>query len=148
MTHFDDGLTWGPTKTGSSASPDYGFVAAWKYVDLTPAAGTDVVATTTLVLPAGALITYFAVDNSVVSDAGTSATLSLGSAAAGTQYFGSLNGKTATRLTPVPTSTQALVWQTVSTAQKTLHFTSTGSGAATTGTHRLYVCYVKPVTIS
>jgi hypothetical protein len=68
--------------------------------------GADANVSGTLYLPASAKIIDIIVDNLTVFDSATSATVSVGTAAAGTQYASGVNAKTAGRIRPTFTSAQ------------------------------------------
>lgn len=95
----------------------------------------------TFVLPKNAQITNFFIDVLTAYDSATSATLSIGSASAGTQYVGSVNAKTAGRAAPTLSAAQLLAMSNIST-NTTVYATITSVGQPTAGSVRVTVQYV------
>lgn len=95
----------------------------------------------TIYLPTGAVIISIICDNLTVWDSATSATLSVGTAAAGTQYVGSVNAKTAGRQTPTYTSAQLTAMNGIGTNTSVVA-TVTPVGATTAGITKVTLFYV------
>jgi hypothetical protein len=102
--------------------------------------GADANVSGTLYLPASAKIIDIIVDNLTVFDSATSATVSVGTAAAGTQYASGVNAKTAGRIRPTFTSAQLTTMNGIST-NTTLVATVTVVGATTAGITKVSIVY-------
>lgn len=98
--------------------------------------------TAILYLPQNAQITDFLIDNLTVWDSVTSATLSIGTAAAGTQYVGSVNAKTAGRQAPSYSSAQLTAMAGIGT-NVGVYITVTPVGATTAGVTQVTVRYIQ-----
>lgn len=98
------------------------------------------VQTVSFQLPANAQILDIYADPLVVFDSATSATLSVGTAAAGTQYAGSLDVKTAGRKRMTLTAAIATSMSNVGTTTG-VHFTVTSVGQPTAGSLACVVLY-------
>lgn len=99
----------------------------------------------TLFLPRNARIHGFTICNDVVWNAGTSSTLTVGTAAAGTQYLTAVNVQSAAGLIPLTathvTGTQSANWLSVGN-NTTIVATITPAGTTpTTGTTNVTVLY-------
>lgn len=98
----------GPVKAGTNKYNTYknvGTTVLTQFTALTQN-GTNAVSST-LYIPAGSRIVNIFVDVNVVWNSGTSATLSVGKTAAGTEYASGVDVKAATgRITPTFTATQ------------------------------------------
>lgn len=127
----------GPLKVGSG--DDAGTLIAAKMATMTQNGTTAV--SVTITVPEGASILDVYFDVTTAWDSGTSATGSIGTVAAGTQYGGSINLKTATRGTPTYTVAQLAAMANVGSNTNVV-FTSTISGATTAGTARCVVRYM------
>lgn len=127
----------GPMKVGTLG--DGGNVVLAKMGTMTQNSTTAV--SVTLTVPEGASILDAYFDVTTVWDSGTSSTGSIGTVAAGTQYGGSVNLKTATRGTPAYTAAQLAAMANVGSNTNVV-FTSTVSGATTAGTARCVVRYM------
>ena len=93
-THFSGPVIAGDLQQGDVNGPNQGPVRLSQYVNLTQNSTTAV--SSTLYIPAGSIIENIVVDVLTAFNSATSATLSVGTAAAGTQYAGSVDVKTAT----------------------------------------------------
>jgi hypothetical protein len=102
--------------------------------------GADANVSGTLYLPASSKIIDIIVDNLTVFDSATSATVSVGTAAAGTQYASGVNAKTAGRIRPTFTSAQLTTMNGIST-NTTLVATVTVVGATTAGITKVTIVY-------
>jgi len=109
----------------------------------TIAQNSTAVVTSTIVVPANSRLLDLMCDVGTAFNSATSAVLSIGSAAAGTQYAGSIDVKTATgRIAPACTGAQLLAMANVG-ANTTIHATVTPTGATTAGYVRVTVTYVQ-----
>lgn len=95
----------------------------------------------TFVLPKNARIVAFFIDVLTAYDSATSATLSIGSASAGTQYVSGVNAKTAGRAAPTLSAAQLLAASDITT-NTTVYATVTSVGQPTAGSVRVTVQYV------
>ncbi len=127
----------GPLRVGSG--DDAGTLIAAKMSTMTQNGTNNV--SVTITVPEGASIMDVYFDVTTAWDSGTSATGSIGTVAAGTQYGGSINLKTATRGTPTYTVAQLAAMANVGSNTNVV-FTSTISGATTAGTARCVVRYM------
>lgn len=148
-THFSGPVLTGDLQQGETYGPNQGLVQLAQFAALTQN-GTNAVSAT-LYIPAGAQILGFNIDVLTVWNSGTSATLSIGTAAAGTQYVGSVDVKTAAgRIAPTFTAAQLAAMSGVTTtgtvAETTppvvITVTPVGT-AATTGYVEVTVLYVQ-----
>lgn len=94
-THFSGPVLSGDLQTGETNGPNQGFSVLTQSTSITQNSTTAV--SSTLYIPAGSQIISFNIDVLTAFNSATSATLSIGTAAAGTQYVGSVNAKTAGR---------------------------------------------------
>lgn len=95
----------------------------------------------TFTLPKNSQILGFLVDVLTAYDSATSATLSIGTASAGTQYAGSINAKTAGRAAPTLSAAQLLAMSNIGT-NTTVVATVTSVGQPTAGSVRVTAQYV------
>lgn len=102
------------------------------------------VQTATIVLPRNAMIIGFDVFNDVAFDSATSATLSIGTAAAGTQFTGGLNAKTGGVVPATHTAAQSLLMKDIGAVNTTVFATVTSVGQPTVGATRVVVRYLVP----
>ncbi len=132
-------------KAGSSASEstDAGFavLAQTKLIDFVAEAGggSDNV-DATLVLPASSQIIAIYVDTLTAWDSVTSAGLTIGTAAGGTELLGSSDVKSNGRETTAPTAAQLAVWDDIGTST-TVHMRVAQVGNTTAGQARVTVLY-------
>lgn len=96
----------------------------------------------TLYLPQGSQIVDIIVDVLVAFDSATSATLTAGTAAAGTQYASGVNAKTAGRVRPTFSAAQLAAMDNIGTTPQVV-FTVTPVGATTAGSVLVTVLYVQ-----
>lgn len=104
--------------------------------------GADTNVDAIIYLPANAQILDFLNDNLTVWDSATSATLSAGTSAGGTQYFGSVNGKTAGRQAPSYSSAQLTAMSNIGT-NIAVYLRMTVVGATTAGITKVTVRYIQ-----
>ena len=147
-TNFEAPLLVGTRPQSSPTTPqinDYGSAVLSQQVQLAVATGTGAV-TGTCYLPIGSAILDILVDTTTVWNSGTSDTLSVGSAAAGTQYASGVDVKTSTgRVRPTFTAAQLAALQNIA-APAELFMTVTQVGtAATTGATTVTVIYAPTV---
>jgi hypothetical protein len=147
-TSFNGPVLVGTRPQNSATTPavnDYGLVVLAQQVALAVNTGTGAV-TGTCYLPIGSAILDIVCDTTTAWNSGTSDTLSVGTAAAGTQYASGVDVKTATgRTRPTFTATQLTNMQNVA-APAELFFTVTQVGtAATTGATLVTVFYMPVV---
>jgi hypothetical protein len=131
----------GPVRAGTirdGASANVGSVVLAQTATLTFDA--TLVQTVSFQLPAGAQILDIYADPLVVFDSATSATLSVGTAAAGTQYAGSLDVKTAGRKRMTLTAAIATSMANIGTTTG-VFFTVTSVGQPTAGSLTCVVQY-------
>jgi len=95
----------------------------------------------TFAVPAGAQLVDVVVDVLTAFNSATSAVLSVGTAAAGTQYAGSVDAKTAGRVRPTFTAAQLAAMDDVGTNTSVVA-TITPTGATSAGQVRVTVLYV------
>ena len=94
-THFSGPVLTGDLQSGETNGPNQGYVTLIQTTAITQNSTNAV--SSTLYIPAGAQIIDFNIDVLTAFNSATSATLSIGTAAAGTQYVSSVNAKTAGR---------------------------------------------------
>lgn len=94
----------------------------------------------TFVLPKNAQIVNAYADVLTAFDSATSATLTIGSASAGSQYVGSVNAKTTGRAAPTLSAAQLTAMADIST-NTTVYATITSVGQPTAGVVRVTVFY-------
>lgn len=133
-------LASGTKLSGETGGPNVGLVTLAQYFTMTQN-GTSAVSTT-INLPANARIVQFNIDVLTAFDSATSATLSIGSAAAGTQYIGGVNAKTAGRAVIAATAAQLLAASNVTTNTSVVT-TIAPVGATTAGSVLITVLYVQ-----
>jgi hypothetical protein len=133
FTHQPDGT--------SSGYSDQGLVVLGQTATLLQN-GADTNVNAIIYLPANAQITDFLIDNLTQWDSATSATLSIGTAASGTQYVGSINTKSAGRQAPSYSSAQLTAMANVA-ANVGVFITVTVVGATTAGKTLVTVRYIQ-----
>jgi hypothetical protein len=94
-THFSGPVLSGDLQSGETNGPNQGYAVLTQSTSITQNSTTAV--SSTLYIPAGSQIIDFNIDVLTAFNSATSATLTIGTAAAGTQYVGSVNAKTAGR---------------------------------------------------
>lgn len=120
-THFSGPVVSGDLQQGETNGPNQGFAVLSQSTSITQNSTTAV--SSTLYIPAGSRIVDFNIDVLTAYNSATSATLTIGTAAAGTQYVGSIDAKTAGRAAITYTAAQLAAMNGV---------TVTGTAAATT----------------
>jgi hypothetical protein len=104
-THLSGPLLTGDKQQGETGGPNQGYVILEQTLTLTQNSTTAV--SSTLYVPAGSILLDFLIDVLTAFNSGTSAVLSIGTAAAGTQYVSGVDVKTATgRIAPTYTAAQ------------------------------------------
>lgn len=120
-THFSGPVVAGDLQTGETNGPNQGLVVLSQSTSITQNSTTAV--SSTLYIPAGSRIVDFNIDVLTAYNSATSATLTIGTAAAGTQYVGSIDAKTAGRAAITYSAAQLAAMNGVTTV---------GAAAATT----------------
>lgn len=142
MTYFTGPLEVGTAPdTNTVAGKGYGVVAQTVLIDFVAeaAAGSDNV-DATLTLPANAQILAFYTDTLVAWDSVTSAGLTIGSAAGGTQYNTSVDVKSNGREAPTLTAAQLAAMDDIGT-NTTVHIRVAQVGNTTAGQARVTCLY-------
>jgi hypothetical protein len=103
-THFSGPVLTGDLQSGETNGPNQGYVTLIQTTSITKNSTNAV--SSTLYVPAGAQIIDFNIDVMTAFDSATSATLTIGTAAAGTQYVSGINAKTTGRATITYTAAQ------------------------------------------
>jgi len=135
--------------SGSNTGPNIGNAHLTQFTTLVQAGGGLVQSAATIYIPVGARITSFNVDVLTAFDSATSATLSIGTAASGTQYVSGVNAKTAGRAAISYTAAQLAAMAGLTTAGAAsatvapIVVTVTSVGAPTTGVVTVAVNYVQ-----
>ena len=111
-THFSGPVVSGTLQQGETNGPNQGFAVLTQSTSLTQNSTTAV--SSTLYIPAGSEIIDFNIDVLTAFNSATSATLTIGTAAAGTQYVGSIDAKTAGRAAITYTAAQLAAMNGVS----------------------------------
>lgn len=101
---------------------------------------TTLVSEGTFVLPKDCQIVDVVIDVLTAFNSATSATLTLGSASAGTQYAGSVDAQTAGRVRPTFTAAQLAAMDDID-ANTTAYATITSVGQPTAGSVRVTILY-------
>lgn len=146
-THFSGPVVSGDLQTGETYGPNQGFAVLSQSTSITQNSTNAV--SSTLYIPAGARIVDFNVDVLTAFDSATSATLTIGTAAAGTQYVSGVDAKTAGRAAITHTAAQlaamndVTVTGTASPTVPTMVVTVTPVGATTAGYVVVTVLYVQ-----
>jgi hypothetical protein len=104
--------------------------------------GTNAV-TVAIYLPQGSQIISITPDVTVAFDSVTSATLTAGTAAAGTQYVSGVNAKTTGRAAPTYTAAQLTAMANIGATNVGIFITVTPVGATTVGTVIVTVQYIQ-----
>jgi len=140
QTYFGTALRSGSTATSDTLNG--GFVVLTQTATITQASTAAVSATFTL--PASSQLIDVMVDVLTAFDSVTSATLSVGTAAAGTQYVSGVNAKTAGRAAPTISAAQALAMADITTNTSVVA-TVTPVGATAAGLVRVTLVYAQKV---
>jgi hypothetical protein len=137
-THFSGPVKTGTKIEGETGGPNQGYVVLQQSVALTQDSTNAVSAT--VYIPPGSRLIDIVVDVLTAFNSATSAVLSVGTAAAGTQYAGSVDVKTATgRIRPTFTAAQLAAMANVSVlgvaapTTAPVVFTITPTGATSAG---------------
>lgn len=150
-THFSGPLMVGDKITGETLGPNQGYVIMEQAVGIAQNSTTAV--SGTIYVPKASIILDIYVDILTAFNSAVSATLSVGSAAAGTQYASGVDVKTATgRIRPTFTAAQlaamaniSVLGVAVSAANQvqTIVSTVTPSGATSAGYVRVTIVYAQ-----
>lgn len=140
-THFSGPLQSGTLISGEVGGPNQGNVVLSQYVTITQNSTNAV--TSSFLLPANSRIVGFNIDVLTAFDSATSATLTIGTAAAGTQYISGVNAKTAGRAAPTITAAQLLAASNIGTTNLTVFATVTPVGATTAGSVLVTCTYIQ-----
>lgn len=133
--------TFTTLQTGASGSySDLGFAVMAQSASIAQN-GTNAVSST-IYVPQGSQLTDFNIDVTTAFDSATSATLTIGTTAAGTQYVGSINAKTAGRAAITYTAAQLAAMLNVGTNVGVV-ITVTPVGATTVGAVTVTAFYVQ-----
>jgi hypothetical protein len=140
VTHFAGPLQSGPIQAGGSAAANVGTAVLAQTGTITQNSTSAVSLTVTL--PSGAQITNIIVDVLTAFNSATTAVLTVGTAAAGTQYVTSVDAKTAGRASITHTAAQLLAMSNIGTNTSVVA-TVTPTGATSAGLVRVTVLYVQ-----
>jgi len=147
-TTFSGPVRSGTLKTGETNGPNLGYAVLEQETSITQNSTNAV--SSTLYIPAGSKIVNIVVDVLTAFNSGTSAVLSVGTAAAGTQYASGVDVKTATgRITPTFTAAQLAAMSNVSVlgvaapTTAPVVVTVTPTGATSAGYVRVTVIYAQ-----
>ena len=146
-THFSGPVLSGDLQSGDTNGPNQGYAVLMQTTSITQNSTTAV--SSTLYIPAGAQIIDFNIDVLTAFNSATSATLSIGTAAAGTQYVSSVNAKTAGRASITFSAAQLAAMSGVTVLGVTaatsapVVVTVTPTGATTTGYVEVTVIYAQ-----
>jgi len=94
-THFSGPVLSGDLQQGETNGPNQGFAVLTQSTAIAQNSTTAV--SSTIYIPAGSQIIDFNIDVLTAFNSGTSATLTIGTSAGGTQYVSGVNAKTAGR---------------------------------------------------
>ncbi len=146
-TTFSGPVRSGTLKTGETNGPNLGYAVLEQEASITQNSTTAV--SSTVYVPVGSKIIDIIVDVLTAFNSVTSAVLSVGTAAAGTQYASSVDAKTAGRTRPTFTAAQLAAMSNVSvlgvaapTAAPVV-ITVTPTGATSAGYVRVTVVYAQ-----
>jgi len=140
QTTFSGPLASGDKAAGVSGGSNIGLAQLVQTATLNFDA--TLVQSATFNLPANSIITGFNIDVLTAYNSATSATLTIGTAAAGTQYAGSVNAKTAGRAAPTYSAAQLLAASNISTNTSVV-VTVTSVGQPTAGQVFIAIEYVQ-----
>jgi len=139
-THFSGPLTTGEKHAGQAGGPNWGYVVLTQSITLTQNGANAV--SGAINLPAGVQLIDFRPDVTTAFDSATSATLTVGVAAAGTDYVSGVNAKTAGRASPSYSAAQLAAMLNTGT-NTVLTATVTPVGATTAGSVTVTVTYAQ-----
>lgn len=137
-TTFSGPLKAGTAKDGANANIGAVVLAQSAVIDV----DADLTQEAIFNVPAGAQLVDFVVDVLAAYDSATSATLTIGSASAGTEYAGGINAKTAGRATLSHSAAQLAAMDDVG-ANTAIYATVTSVGQPTAGQVRVTARYVQ-----
>jgi hypothetical protein len=140
QTTWSGPLQSGDKPAGAPGGPNIGQV----FLSQTFVVNYDatLVQTGSIIMPANSQIVEIYADVLTAYNSATSATLTVGSAAAGTQYVTSVNAKTGGRNTTTHTAAQCAAMANIGT-NTTLYGTVTSVGQPTAGQVRVTIQYVQ-----
>lgn len=139
-TTFSGPLASGDKEAGVSGGSNVGLVVLSQTAVLDQNSTTAV--SSTFYLPADSQIVDIIVDVLTAFNSAVSATLTVGTAAAGTQYAGSVDAKTAGRVRPTFSAAQLAAMDDIDN-NTTVVATVTPSGATSAGQVRVTLVYVQ-----
>lgn len=116
------------------------------YVQGTVAQNSTSNADLALAIPVGSQILGFTVDVLTAFDSATSATLTIGITAGGTEYISGVNAKTGGRATLAPTAAQVTAFAVQPVTSGAVVVRVAPVGATTAGLVRVLVHYIPPTT--
>ena len=146
-TTFSGPVRSGTLKTGETNGPNLGFAVLEQETSITQNSTTAV--SSTLYIPVGAKLIDILVDTLTAFNSATTAVLSVGTAAAGTQYASGVDVKTAGRVRPTFTAAQlaamsnVTVLGVVAPAPAPVVVTVTPTGATSAGYVRVTLVYAQ-----
>ena len=140
LTTLSGPLQVGDKAGGVSGGPNLGNVVLAQTVTVNRDA--TLVQTVSFNVPPNTQLQDFLIDVLTAYDSATSATLTIGTAAAGTQYVGAINAKTAGRAAPTLSAAQ-LAAMSSTTTNTTVYVTVTSVGQPTVGQVQVVARYVQ-----
>lgn len=146
-TTFSGPVRSGTLKTGETNGPNLGFALLEQETALTQNSTTAV--SSTLYVPVGSKLVDIIVDVLTAFNSATSAVLTVGTSAGGTQYAGSVDAKTAGRVRPTFTAAQLAAMSNVSVlgvpapTPAPVVITITPTGATSAGYVRVTLVYAQ-----
>lgn len=146
-THFSGPVMAGTLTSGQTNGPNQGFAVLVQSTSITQNSTSAV--SSTLYIPAGARIIDFRVDVLTAFNSGTSATLTIGTTAGGTEYVSGVNAKTAGRASITYTAAQLAAMAgvgltgTASPTTAPVVVTVTPSGATSAGYVQVAITYAQ-----
>lgn len=146
-TTFSGPVRSGTLKSGETNGPNVGYMVLEQEASI--AQDSTNVVSSTVYIPAGSKIVDIIVDTLTAFDSASTAVLSVGTAAAGTQYAGSVDVKTAGRVRPSFTAAQLAAMSNVSVlgvaapTSAPVVISVTPTGATTAGYVRVTVVYAQ-----
>lgn len=146
-TTFSGPVRSGTLKTGETNGPNLGFALLEQETALTQNSTTAV--SSTLYVPVGSKLVDIIVDVLTAFNSASSAVLTVGTSAGGTQYAGSVDAKTAGRVRPTFTAAQLAAMSNVSVlgvpapTPAPVVITITPTGATSAGYVRVTLVYAQ-----
>jgi hypothetical protein len=146
-TTFSGPVRSGTLKTGETNGPNLGFAVLEQETSITQNSTTAV--SSTLYIPVGAKLIDIIVDTLTAFNSATTAVLSVGTAAAGTQYASGVDVKTAGRVRPTFTAAQLAAMSNVTVlgvaapTTAPVVVTVTPTGATSAGYVRVTLVYAQ-----